>query len=73
MRVASLLSIALSVYSTAATAGANRTAVVGADVGISRLFAPESAWPAGSDASPAFTPDGRTVLFTHGNGSVLSL
>jgi Tol biopolymer transport system component len=30
-----------------------------------RLFAPEANWPAGSDASPAFTPDGATVFFTH--------
>jgi hypothetical protein len=30
-----------------------------------KLFAPESDWPAGSDASPAFTPDGKTVFFTH--------
>ena len=33
-----------------------------------RLFAPEARWPAGTDVSPAFTPDGRTVLFTHASG-----
>ncbi|MES2127461.1 MAG: hypothetical protein V4463_09340 [Pseudomonadota bacterium] len=33
------------------------------------LFAPEAAWPAGSDASPAFTPDGQTVFFTHALGA----
>ncbi len=31
-------------------------------------FGPELSWPAGSDASPAFTPDGRTVFFTHSSG-----
>ena len=31
-------------------------------------FAPEAAWPAGFDAAPAFTPDGRTVFFTHSEG-----
>lgn len=34
-----------------------------------KLFVPEADWPAGSDASPAFTPDGRTVFFTHVVGS----
>ena len=34
-----------------------------------RLFAPEARWPAGTDASPAFTPDGRTVVFTHSSGA----
>jgi Tol biopolymer transport system component len=32
------------------------------------LFAPEAAWPPGNDASPAFTPDGKTVFFTHSDG-----
>jgi Tol biopolymer transport system component len=32
------------------------------------LFAPERGWPAGMDASPAFTPDGSTVFFTHAEG-----
>jgi len=32
------------------------------------LFAPEATWPAGNDASPAFTPDGKTVFFTHSDG-----
>ncbi|MES2148941.1 MAG: hypothetical protein V4508_04020 [Pseudomonadota bacterium] len=33
------------------------------------LFAPETSWPAGSDNSPAFTPDGQTVFFTHSVGA----
>ncbi|HEY3813601.1 MAG TPA: hypothetical protein VGL66_10270 [Caulobacteraceae bacterium] len=32
------------------------------------LFAPEATWPAGADVAPAFTPDGRTVFFTHSEG-----
>jgi Tol biopolymer transport system component len=37
------------------------------------LFAPEKEWPAGSDASPAFTPDGRTVFFTHAVGATRTI
>ena len=37
------------------------------------LFAPETAWPAGSDASPAFTPDGKTVFFTHAVGAARTI
>lgn len=33
------------------------------------LFAPEADWPAGSDIAPAFTPDGKTVFFTHSDGA----
>ncbi len=40
-----------------------------AALGTPELFAPEAGWPAGSDASPAFTPDGRTVFFTHAVGA----
>lgn len=36
--------------------------------GTSRRFAPDLDWPAGSQASPAFTPDGRTVFFTQALG-----
>lgn len=32
-------------------------------------FAPDLDWPAGSQASPAFTPDGRTVFFTQALGA----
>jgi Tol biopolymer transport system component len=32
------------------------------------LFAAARAWPAGTDATPAFTPDGSTVFFTHALG-----
>jgi Tol biopolymer transport system component len=32
------------------------------------LFAAERDWPAGVDTAPAFTPDGRTVIFTHAEG-----
>ncbi len=38
-----------------------------------KLFAPEADWPAGSDASPAFTPDGRTVFFTHAVGAARTI
>lgn len=34
------------------------------------LFQPEAAWPEGSDSAPAFTPDGKTVFFTHRDGTV---
>lgn len=34
-----------------------------------KLFSPEAFWPAGRDAAPAFTPDGKTVFFTHGDPS----
>jgi Tol biopolymer transport system component len=61
--------ISLLVCTTAAIAGVSNVTSVGAP----RLFAPESYWPEGSDASPAFTPDGRTVLFTHSNGADRSI
>jgi Tol biopolymer transport system component len=48
----------------AATAGLSNATLVGA----ATLFAADSHWPQGSDACPAFTPDGRTVLFTHSDG-----
>ena len=38
-----------------------------------RLFPPEADWPAGRDASPAFTPDGGTVFFTHGDGDARTI
>lgn len=38
-----------------------------------RPFAPEVEWPLGSDASPAFTPDGRTVFFTHAVGAARTI
>jgi hypothetical protein len=34
------------------------------------LFPPEAEWPDGDDSAPAFTPDGKTVFFTHGAGTV---
>lgn len=34
------------------------------------LFAPEAAWPSGDDSAPAFTPDGKTVFFTHRDGAI---
>lgn len=37
------------------------------------LFAPEAGWPAGRDASPAFTRDGNTVLFTHADGDARTI
>jgi hypothetical protein len=36
-------------------------------------FAPEADWPAGSDASPAFTPDGRMLFFTHAVGATRTI
>jgi len=38
-----------------------------------KLFPPEAEWPTGSDASPAFTPDGRTVFFTHAVGTARTI
>lgn len=37
------------------------------------LFQPEAHWPDGDDSAPAFTPDGKTVFFTHraGNASIM--
>jgi Tol biopolymer transport system component len=61
--------ISLLIYSSAASPGLSNVTLVGA----SKLFAPESYWPEGSDACPAFTPDGRTVLFTHSTGAVRSI
>lgn len=34
------------------------------------LFQPESTWPEGDDSAPTFTPDGKTVFFTHRAGTV---
>ncbi|WP_201314586.1 PD40 domain-containing protein [Dyella sp. EPa41] len=34
------------------------------------LFQPEAAWPDGDDSAPAFTPDGKTVFFTHRDGAI---
>lgn len=34
------------------------------------LFQPEAVWPGGDDSAPAFTPDGRTVFFTHRDGAI---
>lgn len=34
------------------------------------LFQPERAWPSGGDSAPAFTPDGKTVFFTHRDSAV---
>jgi hypothetical protein len=36
------------------------------------LFQPETAWPGGDDSAPAFTPDGKTVFFTH-RGSTITI
>jgi hypothetical protein len=47
---------------------AAREAIVCLTPGAPKLFEPEAGWPAGTDASPAFTPDGRTVFFTHAVG-----
>lgn len=33
------------------------------------LFQPETVWPEGDDSAPAFTPDGKTVFFTHRDGA----
>jgi hypothetical protein len=38
-----------------------------------KLFAPEAEWPAGTDVSPAFTPDGQTVFFTHAAGAARTI
>src|SRR5690349_8694259 len=35
-----------------------------------KLFPPEAAWPDGDDSAPSFTPDGKTVFFTHRAGTV---
>lgn len=63
------LSMLLLVCSLAASAIAGSGALLDAP----KLFAPESSWPEGSDASPAFTPDGRTVFFTHSNGAARAI
>jgi len=34
------------------------------------LFEPEATWPDGDDSAPAFTPDGKTVFFTHRDGAI---
>ncbi|RUL77573.1 TolB family protein [Dyella choica] len=34
------------------------------------LFQPEAAWPGGNDSAPAFSPDGKTVFFTHRDGAI---
>ncbi|GLQ89802.1 TolB family protein [Dyella flagellata] len=34
------------------------------------LFEPEAVWPSGSDSAPAFTPDGKTVFFTHRDDAI---
>ncbi|MBP1772486.1 MAG: hypothetical protein H6P99_1649 [Holophagaceae bacterium] len=36
-------------------------------------FAPELPWPPGSQTSPAFTPDGRTVFFTQSKGEARAI
>ncbi len=51
-----------------AMAGQPAAATVAAPT--ARLFEPEAAWPAGDDSAPAFTPDGRTVFFTHRDGAI---
>jgi hypothetical protein len=56
----SLLSATLLALASSVVSGASPVAPT--------LFAPEARWPAGSDASPAFTPDGGTVFFTHAVG-----
>ncbi|MFC4761887.1 TolB family protein [Dyella koreensis] len=33
-------------------------------------FQPETTWPDGDDSAPAFTPDGRTVFFTHRDSAI---
>jgi hypothetical protein len=38
-----------------------------------RLFQPETAWPEGDDSAPAFTPDGKTVFFTHRDGAIITI
>lgn len=35
-----------------------------------KLFQPEAGWPEGDDSAPAFTPDGKTVFFTHRDGAI---
>lgn len=37
------------------------------------LFHPEATWPEGDDSAPAFTPDGKTVFFTHRDGTNISV
>ena len=34
------------------------------------LFPPEATWPEGGDSAPAFTPDGKTVFFTHRDDAI---
>jgi Tol biopolymer transport system component len=60
--------MAFFVLTSAATAGPTNLALVGAP----KLSALETVSPEGSDASPAFTPDGRTVFFTHGHSVMVS-
>jgi hypothetical protein len=36
--------------------------------GAPQLFAAERDWPVGTDVAPAFSTDGRTVIFTHAEG-----
>jgi len=55
----------LAAHRTAGACGAARRLTVGPR----SLFAPEAVWPAGTDASPAFTPDGKTVFYTHAAGA----
>jgi hypothetical protein len=41
---------------------------------VPRVFPGETDWGTGSNATPAFTPDGRTVFFTHwhdGDGTII--
>lgn len=64
----SLLAFAALPVSTTAQPGSSEPATKGAST--PKLFAPESAWPEGDDSAPAFTPDGKTVFFTHRNGAI---
>ena len=61
--------LALLAALLAPVAGAKDVAIVSKPT----LFAPEADWPAGSDASPAFTPDGQTVFFTHAVGAARTI
>lgn len=47
---------------------------VAAETPVPKVFAAEVDWGTGSNACPAFTPDGKTVFFTHwhgGGGSIM--